>query len=65
MPFLQDIDMVFFTGDLIPHDNWMRTKEMNREQYNKAMGLIRQYFGNKTLFNIVGNHEPYPTNVYE
>ena len=55
--------MVFFTGDLPPHDVWMQTKEKNLEEFDLAMDIIRRYFGNKTVYNILGNHEPSPINT--
>jgi sphingomyelin phosphodiesterase len=55
--------MVFFTGDMPPHDIWQQTVEGNLAIIDQAMSTLQSYFPNKTVLTVFGNHEPHPLNV--
>jgi sphingomyelin phosphodiesterase len=56
--------MVFFTGDLPPHDMWRQTVAGNLAIMDEAMEMMKTYFGDKEVYNLIGNHEPHPLNVF-
>ena len=61
---LKDFDMIFFTGDLPPHDMWRQTVAGNLAIMDEAMDIMKDYFIKMDVFNLIGNHEPHPLNVF-
>lgn len=61
--FQKQIDYVYFTGDIIAHKNWETSRESNLDTIQEFYALLYQYFGNITVFPILGNHEAHPCNL--
>lgn len=59
-----DAEFVLMTGDLTHHQIWNYTKEDNLDHYAVAFRILREEFGNKTIYPAVGNHEPAPCNLF-
>lgn len=60
----QQIDYVYFTGDIVDHFTWETTKNGNLEVMKKFHALLRNEFDGIPVFPIIGNHEAHPGNVY-
>lgn len=60
----KQIDYVYFTGDIIAHKNWETSRKSNLETIEEFYALLYQYFGNITVYPILGNHEAHPCNLY-
>ncbi|GAB6020688.1 hypothetical protein CHUAL_003357 [Chamberlinius hualienensis] len=59
------IDWVYWTGDIPPHDVWNQTKDGNVEMLLETNELVRSYFPNAyTVFPACGNHEAEPCNSF-
>ncbi|CAL8071311.1 unnamed protein product [Orchesella dallaii] len=59
-----DAEFVIMTGDLTHHQIWNYTVQDNLDHYNLVFRLLRQEFGDKTIYPVVGNHEPAPCNLF-
>ncbi|XP_044014853.1 sphingomyelin phosphodiesterase-like [Aphidius gifuensis] len=60
----QDVDIVYYTGDLVDHGEWETTIEGNREIVIKSFDQLKKTFGNISVYPILGNHEANPLNVF-
>ncbi|XP_046742725.1 sphingomyelin phosphodiesterase-like [Diprion similis] len=60
----QEIEYVYFTGDIIDHGVWETTREGNIESIKKTFKQLYETFGSVPVYPIFGNHEPNPTNVF-
>ncbi|EDS37466.1 sphingomyelin phosphodiesterase [Culex quinquefasciatus] len=59
-----DAAYVYHTGDIIDHGVWMTTIPGNVRSITRTMELLKQVFPNKPVYNVLGNHEITPTNVF-
>lgn len=59
---LQDVDYVYFTGDIIDHGVWETSRERNNESFNQILPMLKEAFGEIPVFPILGNHESHPLN---
>lgn len=53
-------DMIYWTGDLPPHDIWNQTRESQLEVLQKLTNKLLAYFPNTPIYPAVGNHESAP-----
>ncbi|KOC66747.1 Sphingomyelin phosphodiesterase [Habropoda laboriosa] len=60
----QDIDFIYFTGDIIDHGVWETSKEGNIQSLVKIYDKMHDIFKNIVLYPIFGNHEPHPLNQF-
>uniref|UniRef100_A0A182Q737 Sphingomyelin phosphodiesterase n=1 Tax=Anopheles farauti TaxID=69004 RepID=A0A182Q737_9DIPT len=60
-----DADYVYHTGDIIDHGIWETSIGYNVRSINRVIEKLRQAFPATPVYNILGNHEAHPTNVYE
>ncbi|CAB0033583.1 unnamed protein product [Trichogramma brassicae] len=56
----KDIDAIYWTGDLPPHDVWVQTREDNIANLKFTSKLMAKYFKGIPIFPSVGNHESVP-----
>lgn len=61
---LQDVDYIYWTGDLPPHDIWNQTREENLLNLRVNAALMDKYFKGIPIFPSVGNHESCPVDGY-
>lgn len=54
--FIQ-IDFIYYTGDLPPHNVWNQSREQQLYSLNTINQLLEKTFPNKTFYPAVGNHE--------
>nr|XP_022899979.1 sphingomyelin phosphodiesterase-like [Onthophagus taurus] len=59
-----DIDYIYFTGDIIRHKVWNTSVESNLKEIQTMFDDFEAHFPNIPIFSIFGNHEPHPVNVY-
>ncbi|KAK9870764.1 hypothetical protein WA026_009725 [Henosepilachna vigintioctopunctata] len=59
----QEVDYVYFTGDIISHRVWSTSEAKNLETEREVLDLLRNTFNVPVLF-VLGNHEPHPVNMY-
>nr|CAI5864111.1 unnamed protein product [Callosobruchus analis] len=59
-----DIDMVYFTGDIIDHTIWKSNKQENTQLIQDVFKALKETFPNTTVLPVLGNHEAAPTNTY-
>ncbi|XP_017772284.1 PREDICTED: sphingomyelin phosphodiesterase-like [Nicrophorus vespilloides] len=59
-----DADYVYFTGDIIAHRSWDTTMDSNEKTMKEIFRMLRETFGNKTVYPVLGNHEAHPTNFW-
>lgn len=62
---LSDVDFVLWTGDNMAHDVWHQNTSRNLNSSVLATETLKRYLKNKIVFPIIGNHEPFPVNVYD
>ncbi|GLH11753.1 Uncharacterized protein GBIM_16515 [Gryllus bimaculatus] len=60
----QNIDFVYFTGDLVDHGVWETSRDLNNGIFNQFYAEYQKKFPNTPLFPTLGNHEPHPLNVW-
>lgn len=58
------LDMVFWTGDLPPHDVHNQTKRGNVNIIKQVTEMLKVYFPNTPIFPALGNHESEPINCF-
>lgn len=61
---IKDIDFILWTGDNTAHDIWHQSRERNLNSSVVITNIIKSYLPNIPVLPIIGNHEPYPVNVY-
>jgi len=59
-----DIDLIYMTGDLVPHNIWYTEKDHNSHVIRRASSLIYSHFPHATVIPCLGNHEPHPVNHF-
>ncbi len=55
--------MVYWTGDVNPHDVWELDKKQAASNMNYTVSQIKARFGHLPIFSALGNHETDPTNL--
>eukprot|EP00088_Acartia_fossae_P026753 TRINITY_DN2753_c0_g1_i2.p1 TRINITY_DN2753_c0_g1~~TRINITY_DN2753_c0_g1_i2.p1 ORF type:complete len:675 (+),score=82.41 TRINITY_DN2753_c0_g1_i2:37-2061(+) len=60
----KDIDYIYWTGDLPPHDIWNQTREGNLKVLRETSDQLRQYFPETTILPALGNHESAPVDSF-
>ncbi|KAJ8971577.1 hypothetical protein NQ314_000634 [Rhamnusium bicolor] len=60
----KDIDLVYFTGDIIDHTVWKSSVEENSKLIYFTYRTLFDTFPNKLILPVIGNHESTPLNVY-
>ncbi|KAK0094986.1 hypothetical protein PV326_009487 [Microctonus aethiopoides] len=60
----ENIDLIYFTGDVIDHGVWETSREGNTKSLVKNFNKMKDIFGNTPIYPIVGNHEPNPVNLF-
>ncbi|KAK3837370.1 MAG: Metallo-dependent phosphatase-like protein [Linnemannia gamsii] len=62
---IPNIDFGILTGDIPPHDTWLRTKETVVPIEEHAYETIASFLGNGVnVYPAIGNHETSPSNLY-
>ncbi|XP_055585560.1 sphingomyelin phosphodiesterase-like [Uranotaenia lowii] len=59
-----DADYVYHTGDIIDHGIWETSFAHNIRTMNRVYMKLLEVFPDTPVFNILGNHEAHPTNVF-
>jgi hypothetical protein len=52
-----DADIIYYTGDFVPHNVWETSVSGNIELMERTYQLFREVFVNKSVYSILGNHE--------
>ncbi|KAH1020512.1 hypothetical protein HUJ04_010157 [Dendroctonus ponderosae] len=60
----EDIDIIYFTGDIVSHRTYATTVQGNQETIKLLFELLERTFPDKTVYPILGNHEPHPGDFY-
>ncbi|CAH1126971.1 unnamed protein product [Ceutorhynchus assimilis] len=60
----KEIDLIYFTGDIIDHSAWKASKEDNSAEIAYAFQSLKEYFPNVPVLPVIGNHEATPLNVF-
>lgn len=59
-----DIDYIYWTGDIPPHDVWNQTKQNNLNIIRETTRLLSNTFPGIPIFPALGNHESSPVNTF-
>nr|XP_055629854.1 sphingomyelin phosphodiesterase-like [Toxorhynchites rutilus septentrionalis] len=59
-----DADVVYHTGDIVDHGIWDKTVSGNIDSMNRVYSLLKEVFQNRTIFNVLGNHDITPVNAF-
>jgi len=59
-----DVDLVYWTGDLPPHDIWNQTREANLQVLRGTSEHLKEYFANTMILPALGNHESSPVDSF-
>ena len=60
----QDIDFVYWTGDVPPHNVWNQTRADQLKAMESGVKLFIKYFPNTPVYPAMGNHESAPVNSF-
>ncbi len=60
----EQIDFIYFTGDIAPHDVWEQTQDKDLEEVSFTTYLLKKIFPNKIIYPSVGNHEAAPPDLF-
>lgn len=60
----EQIDLIYFTGDIAPHDVWQQTQTKDLDEISLTTRLLKQTFPNKIIYPCVGNHEAAPPDLF-
>ena len=60
----EQIDWIYFTGDIAPHDVWQQTEKKDLEEISFTTRLLQQTFPTKKIYPCVGNHEAAPPDLF-
>lgn len=60
---VNNLDLIYFTGDVIDHGIWATSRQSNIESLIKSFHKIKENFKNIPVYPILGNHEPHPLNL--
>ncbi|KAI7691032.1 Sphingomyelin phosphodiesterase [Sarcoptes scabiei] len=59
-----DIDLIFWTGDNVPHDIWNTSQQTVLEHNTMITKLMKEVFADVKVFPALGNHEAHPINMF-
>ncbi|XP_062542368.1 sphingomyelin phosphodiesterase-like [Armigeres subalbatus] len=59
-----DAAYIYHTGDIIDHGVWETSVSHNIQTMNRVYVKLAERFPNTPVYNIIGNHEAHPTNVF-
>ena len=59
-----NIELIYWTGDLPPHDIWNQTRQGNLEVLRETSKQLRQHFPEKIILPALGNHESVPVDSF-
>ncbi|XP_055629840.1 sphingomyelin phosphodiesterase-like [Toxorhynchites rutilus septentrionalis] len=59
-----DAAYIYHTGDIIDHGIWETSVGHNIGSMNRVYMKLLDVFPNTPVYNIIGNHEAHPTNVF-
>ncbi|XP_030749655.1 sphingomyelin phosphodiesterase-like isoform X2 [Sitophilus oryzae] len=59
-----NLDLIYFTGDIISHRSWSTSIQENREAIRLVLQYFAKTFPNTTVFPILGNHESHPSDYF-
>lgn len=59
-----DIDIVYYTGDVVSHINWATTKEGNADLIKQIHRQLKATFGDIPVYPVLGNHDSHPADWY-
>jgi len=57
-------DVVYFSGDIPPHNAWLQTHDYNIQRIRDTTDLLKRYFPDTPIVYSVGNHEAAPVNSF-
>ncbi|CAF0864468.1 unnamed protein product [Didymodactylos carnosus] len=60
----EEFDIIYFTGDLPPHNIWNQSYEDQLYSLNRITDMLATIFPNKKFYPAVGNHEAYPSDLF-
>uniref|UniRef100_A0A182JIY5 Sphingomyelin phosphodiesterase n=1 Tax=Anopheles atroparvus TaxID=41427 RepID=A0A182JIY5_ANOAO len=60
----EQIDAIYFTGDIVHHFTWNTTHETNEDAMRQVFGLMKRTFPGVPIYPILGNHESHPANIF-
>lgn len=60
---LQEIDLIYFTGDIIDHSIWKASIEDNSQEITYTFDALAEAFPNVVVLPAIGNHEAAPLNA--
>ena len=61
----EQIDFVYFTGDIAPHDVWEQTQAKDLEEISFTTRLLQRTFPETKIYPCVGNHESAPPDLFQ
>lgn len=61
---LQRLDYIYFTGDIVDHGIWEKSRESVQQSIIQLNNMLQQNFQGVQIFPVIGNHEGYPVNVF-
>lgn len=59
-----DTTYIYHTGDIVDHGVWETSVGHNIQSMNRVYVKLLEAFPNTPVYNILGNHEAHPTNVF-
>ena len=60
---LQDVELVYWTGDILPHNIWESTVDEAQKEFRDTVEEIRAAFPHIPVYPALGNHEVHPVNL--
>ena len=60
----QNLDWIYFTGDIAPHDVWQQTEIKDLQEISFTTNLLKRMFPDKRIFPCLGNHEAAPPDLF-
>jgi sphingomyelin phosphodiesterase len=58
------VDLIYWTGDLPPHDIWNQTRAGNVEVVRATARQLREHFPGVPVLPALGNHESVPVDSF-
>jgi len=59
-----DVDLIYWTGDLPPHDIWNQTRQANLKVLSGTADQLREFFPGTKILPALGNHESAPVDSF-
>lgn len=61
--FLQNIDLIYYTGDFADHFGWLTTKESIKHSIEYITQQIKENFPDIPVAMVIGNHDLHPSDA--